>query len=127
MKKLLTQSQILFLLLITSEITLFSQNLKFKPFGADKGLKDNYVYNIQQDDNGYLWFGTGEGLCRFDGFNFTVNFRGDSLTSGIVDKSFKDRKGRVWFGFRDGSIAVLENSIFKVIRPNSQFIGNFRI
>ena len=124
MKKLLFRSPILLLLLIIPEITVSSQNLKFKAFGADKGLRDNYVYNIQQDDNGYLWFGTGEGLCRFDGFNFIVNFRGDSLSGGIVDKSFKDRKGRVWFGFRDGSIAVLENTIFKVIRPDSQFIGN---
>ncbi len=101
----------------------YSQSLKFQPYGADKGLPDNYVYNIQQDDNGYLWLGTGEGLCRFDGFNFSVTFPGDSLSNGIVDKSYKDTRGRLWFGFRDGSIAVYQNSSFKVIHPNSDFLG----
>jgi len=77
MKKFPLINQIILLPLLPLLLILFvtvegySQNLKFKPYGADKGLIDNYVYNIQQDDNGYLWLGTGGGICRFDGFNFS--------------------------------------------------------
>jgi len=129
MKKFPLINQIILLPLLPLLLILFvtvegySQNLKFKPYGADKGLIDNYVYNIQQDDNGYLWLGTGGGICRFDGFNFSGTFSGDSLSVSIVDKSFKDSRGRLWFGFRDGSVAVYQNSRFKKISHETKFTG----
>lgn len=126
MKKLPLQNRqhlVSLLLLFLSLSDGFSQNLNFKSYGADKGLRDNYVYNIQQDDNGYIWLGTGEGLCRFDGFEFTESFAGDSLSEGIVDKSFKDSRGRLWFGFRDGSISVFQNGRFITIRPDTKHLG----
>ena len=124
MKKIFIQFPVLLLILLNSFIFSYSQDLKFRPFGADKGLSDNYVYSIQQDNNGFLWLGTGEGLCRFDGMNFITKFPGDSIDGSIVDKSFKDSRGRVWFGMRDGSIAVLNNNNITALVPDSTHKGN---
>ena len=49
---------------------------------AEQGLCDNFIYNVTQDKNGYLWLGTGEGICRFDGFNFVQDFPGRYISPG---------------------------------------------
>jgi ligand-binding sensor domain-containing protein/serine phosphatase RsbU (regulator of sigma subunit) len=95
----------------------FSQNYHFRNFGPESGLSDNFIYNITQSPNGYLWLGTGEGISRFDGFSFTRDFPGDSLPSSPVRRSFTDSKNLLWFGFDNGSIAVLNGTKFKLIEP----------
>lgn len=44
--------------------------IKFRNYNVDNGLSQNTVYSILQDNIGFLWFGTKEGLNRFDGKNF---------------------------------------------------------
>jgi ligand-binding sensor domain-containing protein/serine phosphatase RsbU (regulator of sigma subunit) len=107
-------------LMLLSGSFSFSQNFRFIEYDAENGLCDNFIYNIIQDDNGYLWLGTGEGLCRFDGFNFTHEFLGDSIPKSPVKKSFKDSRGRLWFGFDNGDIALLENLHFRLFSPDEQ-------
>jgi ligand-binding sensor domain-containing protein/serine phosphatase RsbU (regulator of sigma subunit) len=107
---------ILFLiLLLTAEGYSFSQNFRFKAFGSDRGLSNKYINSICQGKNGYLWLGSGEGVFRFDGFRFVNTFPGDTLPQKIVVTSFRDSKDRIWFGYRDGSLAVLEGIRFKLI------------
>ena len=53
----------LFLLLCISESGFTQlQNLKFERLTIEQGLSHNYVMSILQDRNGYLWFGTGNGI-----------------------------------------------------------------
>ena len=59
---LLFAIQGLFLFRITA------QNVHFKTYSVSEGLCHPFIYNISQDKNGFIWLGTGEGLCRFDGF-----------------------------------------------------------
>ena len=47
-------------------------NFYFKNIGVDMGLSHNMVYAILQDRLGFMWFGTQEGLNRFDGVSFKV-------------------------------------------------------
>src|SRR5690349_21703070 len=47
-------------------------NLEFESYNTSKGMSQNLVYAIVQDKNGYLWFGTDDGLNRFDGYEFKV-------------------------------------------------------
>ena len=56
--------------------------LYFKHLTADDGLSHNSVYAIHQDRRGFLWFGTQDGLNRYDGYNFKVykNEIGDSTS-----------------------------------------------
>src|SRR5690554_2905571 len=46
---------------------LFSQDLMFKNISVEDGLSNNFVTSIHQDSRGYMWFGTLDGIDRFDG------------------------------------------------------------
>jgi len=48
------------------------RSLRFQHLSRDDGLSQSFAYAIAQDQQGYMWFGTQEGLNRFDGANFTV-------------------------------------------------------
>jgi ligand-binding sensor domain-containing protein/serine phosphatase RsbU (regulator of sigma subunit) len=94
---------------------LFSQNFTFKAFGTERGLSNKYINNIAQGADGYIWLGSGEGVFRFDGFRFTNKFAGDTIPQKIVVTSFIDSKNRLWFGYRDGNLAVLEGIHFRLL------------
>ncbi|HXK43323.1 MAG TPA: two-component regulator propeller domain-containing protein, partial [Anaerolineae bacterium] len=66
------------------------------------GLSHNIVYTILQDRQGFLWFGTQDGLNRYDGYTFTVfrHRRSDpaSLVNNTVNVLYEDRAGTLWVG-----------------------------
>jgi PAS domain S-box-containing protein len=79
---------------------------RFVRFSVEQGLSQNTVLAILQDRVGFLWFGTEEGLNRFDGYTFAV-FRHDpqdprSLSDDIVSALHEDRQGRLWVGTQHG-------------------------
>ncbi len=47
-------------------------NIKFERFGLDDGISNSNVLCILQDKRGFMWFGTKDGLNRYDGYKFTV-------------------------------------------------------
>ncbi|MBS1651305.1 MAG: SpoIIE family protein phosphatase [Bacteroidetes bacterium] len=81
--------KIIFLFFCLLFINGYSQKLKFKNIGNEEGLSSIYVNSIIQDDKGFMWFGTQDGLNRYDGYNVKV-FKSDptnpktSLTSNEV-------------------------------------------
>lgn len=99
-------------LLISFSGEVGSQTYNFNEFGLEEGICDRYVYTINQDNNGYLWMGTGAGLCRFDGFKFREDLLTDSIARGSVVSSYKDRQGNLWLGYIDGSLTVFDGSDF---------------
>ena len=64
---------VLFSVLLIS-ITGSAQSYQFFNFGLAEGLCDKFAYTINQDPEGFLWVGTGQGLCRFDGKAFEQDF-----------------------------------------------------
>ncbi|MCK4745625.1 MAG: hypothetical protein KAT15_01245, partial [Bacteroidales bacterium] len=68
-----------------------------------------------QDEKGYIWLGTGEGLCRYNGFEFDGDFEADSLPDALVKKSYRDKEGNMWFGHNDGSITLYDGTKFLVM------------
>ncbi|MDP8246321.1 MAG: two-component regulator propeller domain-containing protein [Candidatus Hinthialibacter antarcticus] len=70
------------------------------------GLSNNSVRAIAQDQNGFIWFGTNEGLNRYDGVNFTIfkydPYEIDSLSSNLVMYLLVDRQGFLWIATDDG-------------------------
>jgi two-component system sensor histidine kinase ChiS len=76
------------------------QEIRFERLGVEHGLSDNNVYGIHQDSKGFMWFGTENGLNRYDGYAFTV-FRPNPLDSVSVSTNtvgliFEDRSGTMW-------------------------------
>ncbi len=80
--------------------------IKFEHYTANEGLSQSTVKCIQQDTLGFMWFGTINGLNRFDGLNFiSYHFSpqdSSSLTSSHVTALFEDSKGNFWVGTPDG-------------------------
>ncbi|MGD8929356.1 MAG: two-component regulator propeller domain-containing protein [Lysobacterales bacterium] len=84
------------------EVRAWQKDLRFDRISTDDGLPDEYVRAIAQDRFGFMWFGTGAGLARYDGYRF-VQYRYDptdpaSLSSDQVLEVFVDRAGTVWVG-----------------------------
>jgi len=98
---------------LISFFQLNAQDYKFKQYTVENGLSQPFVYAINQDDKGYLWIGTGEGLCRFDGVNFENYTTKEKIADNFITTSLKDKKNRLWFGHNNGKITLLENGNFK--------------
>ena len=79
-----------------------SENLFFEHFNMENGLSQNTVNCIVQDDDGFMWFGTKDGLNRFDGLNFKiyrhVSNDVNSLGSSYILSLCKDSDGVLWVG-----------------------------
>ncbi|MDX9694557.1 MAG: two-component regulator propeller domain-containing protein [Bacteroidales bacterium] len=90
-----------------------SQVYQFKQYNIEDGLSHPFVYTINNDMNGYVWIGTGEGLCRFDGFSFNLCKENDTLTNGFVSSSYLDKNGLLWFGHNSGDVTYYNGSEFK--------------
>src|SRR4030042_334979 len=71
--------------------------LRFVPLSIGQGLSQSVVTVTYQDSQGYLWFGTQDGLNRYDGYHFTI-FRPDpddpsSLSDRIINSIIEDTYG----------------------------------
>ncbi|MBC9798588.1 two-component regulator propeller domain-containing protein, partial [Sinomicrobium weinanense] len=82
------------------------KDLKFKHFTSADGLSQRSVMAILQDKKGYLWFGTRDGLNKFDGNRFVVykHTLGDttSLSNNNVHSVYEDTYGNLWTGTQNG-------------------------
>lgn len=92
--------------------TLAQQELNFTALTTRNGLSANTVNVILQDHNGLLWFGTSDGLNKFDGTNFTVythNERdGTSLPANEVVALYEDASGKLWVGTNSGGLVYYD-------------------
>jgi diguanylate cyclase (GGDEF)-like protein len=86
--------------------------LAVESYGLDQGLAQSSVISLAEDSNGFLWFGTQEGLHRFDGHRFDVLRRrpGEpgSLISSTMDVLAVDSKERLWMGSNDAGVEVMD-------------------
>jgi ligand-binding sensor domain-containing protein/signal transduction histidine kinase/DNA-binding response OmpR family regulator len=81
---------------------LRAQPYYFKHYYVENGLSNNSVACSLQDKNGFLWFGTINGLNRFDGYSFKI-FRHNpedstSIGSNFIRCLYEDQKGGLWIG-----------------------------
>ena len=70
-------------------ITARAERLPIKSYTTADGLANNAVNRILRDSRGFLWFCTGEGLSRFDGYSFTNYGIEQGLPSAIVNDLLK--------------------------------------
>lgn len=75
--------------------------------GINQGLSNNSVRCILRDHKGFMWFGTFDGLNRYDGYNFKV-FRNKlndtaSLINPFINALCEDKNGLLWVGTRKGA------------------------
>ena len=95
----------LFLLLPWAQGATPPASLRFGRITSDK-LTQSTVYCSFQDNQGYLWFGTEDGLNKYDGYSFDP-YKFDptddkTLSNNSVHCIFQDSKGNLWVGTDNG-------------------------
>ncbi|MHC0442438.1 two-component regulator propeller domain-containing protein [Flavobacterium sp. 3-210] len=95
-----------FLVLLFISGNLFSQNkYRLKNFSTTDGLSQNSVIAIHQDKFGQMWFGTRDGLNKYDGSRFTI-FRNDVANKTSISNDIlaieEDNSGKLWIGTYNG-------------------------
>ena len=86
----------------------YTQDIKFNHITTDDGLANGNVRSILQDYQGFFWFGTEDGLQRYDGYSL-VDYRHNvedslSLTSNFILQLFEDSKNNLWIGSLDAGL-----------------------
>lgn len=87
---------------------VFSQNRKFEHLSASDGLSDNNILAILQDKQGFIWFGTDDGLNRYDGYSFKTFKHNpadtNSLSHNVAKCLYQDKSGNIWIGTHGGGL-----------------------
>ena len=104
-----------YIFFICNILIALSQQINFERYNIEKGLIHPSIYTINQDKSGFIWIGTGAGLCRFDGTKFTKPSSNDTITDAYVSCSFRSSEGTLWIGYDDGSIYSIEKLKLKKI------------
>lgn len=83
-------------------------DIYFEKLNFENGLSSNVVKCIFQDREGFIWFGTADGLNRYDGKTFKV-FKNDannahSLSGNIITGIAEDKRGLLWITTLDGGL-----------------------
>ncbi|HEY0031097.1 MAG TPA: two-component regulator propeller domain-containing protein [Bacteroidia bacterium] len=87
------------LILATLFMKAFAQNAHpaFKQYTIEDGLSSSEVYQVKQDSKGYIWFATGNGVSRFNGYEFENFSMSNGLPDNTVFEIFEDPFERIWF------------------------------
>lgn len=97
---------------------LFSQgnSIEFSHIDVNNGLSENWIKCIYKDSKGFIWFGTNNGLNRFDGYKFEIFQKSNSDSTAIADNDInaitEDKEGNLWVGTGKG-INVLNCKTYK--------------
>ncbi len=108
-------------------------NIRFNHLSVEDGLSQNAVTCIFQDYLGFMWFGTQDGLNRYDGYNIKI-FKNDpsnpnSLSDNFIFSIYEDSENNLFIGTRNGSLNKFDrlNESFISLSPDSINLSNARM
>lgn len=94
--------------------------MDFGHISLEQGLSQSIIEQILQDQMGFMWFATEDGLNRFDGYQFELyrNVPGDpeSLSYNELKALYEDREGSLWIGIFSSGLNRFDPATEKVIR-----------
>lgn len=125
---------ILFVVLLTGQQNACGQQYQasLSHYSTDNGLSSNAIAYITQDDYGYIWLSTWNGISRFDGYHF-YNYQTGAgshipyLHNRVVDMAI-DNQQNVWIRMYDGRVFVIKRTVDRIINPFEGISGyeNFK-
>ena len=116
---------LIFFILLHSQVKLHAEgnSFHFQYLTIDDGLSQSSVTCLIQDSKGFLWFGTEDGLNKYDGYNFFVYYYDQDDSNNIYDNwinsIFEDKSGTIWIGSNHG--------LNRYNYTNNSFDGFFQI
>lgn len=97
---------IMILLNIPVKLAGQENSLQFQHISIDDGLSQSTINCIIQDNKGFLWIGTQDGLNKYDGYNFEIFYNEpdeqNSLSENWITSLFEDQNGILWVGTNNG-------------------------
>ena len=126
MKKHLKIPVLIIILLIHFIGFIYSQadQYKFRHLTTKEGLSSNYVYCIIKDSTGFMWFGTGNGLNRFDGANMVayryIQSDSTTLSNNVVLSILKLDHCHLLIGTAHGGLNIFNKSTGKFVHFKHQ-------
>lgn len=117
------------------EVSSYTENVMFDKISIDDGLSNEYVTDIFNDSQGYIWIGTKDGLNRFNGKDIKIynryNDNDNSLSSTNITAIEEDYNGNIWIGTDDGLDILIRDSDsilrFKELDNNGKVLGSLKI
>lgn len=97
------------------------QNVKFTHISTGDGLSQSTVTHIIKDKYGFMWFGTEDGLNKYDGYRFTIYRKNlndkKSIAGNSISALYEDKAGNIWIGTKEG--------LSRYNRTNDTFINYY--
>lgn len=114
----------------TGVVALLAQQISVSQLPIMDQMPSNSVQRVFQDKDGFLWFGTLDGLCRYDAYRIHV-FRSDLnhtnlLTNNEITCITEDKSGNLWIGTMAG-ISILNKKTYQITRFHDQLLSNQQI
>lgn len=107
-------------LFLSASVFSKAPELRFQNLTIADGLSNNTVRCIMQDSRGFIWFGTPNGLNKYDGYRFTVYSNESSEPNGAscidILSLFEDRRGDIWIGTKACGIYKYDREKDKLVR-----------
>lgn len=114
---------VLFFISLLHFSPVYGQQYYFNHYQVDQGLSNNFISCAVQDDDGFLWFGSKNGLNRFDGNQFKVYQSDPAVQNGLESNFIRQllvyRDHTIWVGTDQGIyIFDKEKEQFQIFRDN---------
>ena len=116
--------------LSASNATQSADNYLFQQITIKEGLSQSSILTIVQDKKGFMWFGTGNGLNKFDGYNFTVYindpYDSTSISDNEITSIYEDKEGYIWIGTISGVLNKFDRTDETFKHYNLEYDQNFK-
>lgn len=86
---------IFFILIVCVELSA-QNNYVYTQYTQTDGLPSHTILDVKQDNDGFIWIATSNGVSRYDGRNFVNYFVEDGLPDNDINQLFIDRDNRIW-------------------------------
>lgn len=109
------RSLFIYFLLLIVFCSSYGQDYNYIQYTTADGLPSNYVYGVIEDDDGFIWAYTENGIAKFDGYTFKNFGIKDGLSNNDITTMVKDKYGTLWAMPYQGNAAyVVDDSIHTI-------------